>query len=158
MYTNAEDYAKVKRRVADLYKEHEKELEEVLFFSFCTLMFGYDCRSFIYHLQVGMMIKLTVKFFVNVNFDFFKQILYLTGHWNFLLLTRRTKFWWRRLRMISSWTLWLSKLKFALYVRSLTGQVMNLTFTIPSFIYLACLLIVWAIDPCFIFFTAIEQP
>lgn len=28
MYTNAEDYAKVKRRVADLYKEHEKELEE----------------------------------------------------------------------------------------------------------------------------------
>jgi hypothetical protein len=35
MYTNAEDYAKVKRRVADLYKEHEKELEEVfLFFSF----------------------------------------------------------------------------------------------------------------------------
>lgn len=28
MYTNAEDYAKVKRRVADLNKEHEKELEE----------------------------------------------------------------------------------------------------------------------------------
>ncbi|XP_061365516.1 putative GTP diphosphokinase RSH1, chloroplastic isoform X3 [Gastrolobium bilobum] len=28
MYTNAEDYAKVKRRVADLYKEHEKELLE----------------------------------------------------------------------------------------------------------------------------------
>ncbi|KAF3436480.1 hypothetical protein FNV43_RR23572 [Rhamnella rubrinervis] len=28
MYTNAEDYAKVKRRVADLYKEHQKELEE----------------------------------------------------------------------------------------------------------------------------------
>ncbi|PON66317.1 RelA/SpoT family [Trema orientale] len=28
MYTNAEDYAKVKRRVADLYKEHEKELVE----------------------------------------------------------------------------------------------------------------------------------
>ncbi|CAK7348346.1 unnamed protein product [Dovyalis caffra] len=28
MYTNAEDYAKVKRRVAELYKEHEKELEE----------------------------------------------------------------------------------------------------------------------------------
>ncbi|XP_057722028.1 putative GTP diphosphokinase RSH1, chloroplastic isoform X1 [Arachis stenosperma] len=28
MYTNAEDYAKVKRRVADLYKEHEKELME----------------------------------------------------------------------------------------------------------------------------------
>ncbi|KAL7172092.1 hypothetical protein ACSBR2_031730 [Camellia fascicularis] len=26
MYTNAQDYAKVKRRVADLYKEHEKEL------------------------------------------------------------------------------------------------------------------------------------
>lgn len=32
MYTNAEDYAKVKRRVADLYKEHEKELEEVFLF------------------------------------------------------------------------------------------------------------------------------
>ena len=29
MYTNAEDYAKIKRRVADLYKEHEKELVEV---------------------------------------------------------------------------------------------------------------------------------
>ncbi|KAL4603555.1 hypothetical protein ACB092_10G132200 [Castanea dentata] len=28
MYTNAEDYAKVKRRVADLYKDHEKELVE----------------------------------------------------------------------------------------------------------------------------------
>ncbi|KAK8501827.1 hypothetical protein V6N13_046141 [Hibiscus sabdariffa] len=28
MYTNPEDYAKVKRRVADLYKEHEKELAE----------------------------------------------------------------------------------------------------------------------------------
>ncbi|XVF72666.1 hypothetical protein PTKIN_Ptkin12aG0138300 [Pterospermum kingtungense] len=28
MYTNPEDYAKVKRRVADLYKEHEKELME----------------------------------------------------------------------------------------------------------------------------------
>ncbi|XP_030486491.2 putative GTP diphosphokinase RSH1, chloroplastic isoform X1 [Cannabis sativa] len=27
MYTNPEDYAKIKRRVADLYKEHEKELE-----------------------------------------------------------------------------------------------------------------------------------
>lgn len=30
MYTNAEDYAKVKRRAADLYKEHEKELLEVI--------------------------------------------------------------------------------------------------------------------------------
>lgn len=29
MYTNPEDYAKVKRRIADLHKEHEKELEEV---------------------------------------------------------------------------------------------------------------------------------
>ncbi|XP_039035864.1 putative GTP diphosphokinase RSH1, chloroplastic [Hibiscus syriacus] len=28
MYTNPEDYAKVKRRVTDLYKEHEKELVE----------------------------------------------------------------------------------------------------------------------------------
>ncbi|GLU16814.1 hypothetical protein SLE2022_332280 [Rubroshorea leprosula] len=28
MYTNAEDYAKVERRVAELYKEHEKELME----------------------------------------------------------------------------------------------------------------------------------
>ncbi|XP_042519942.1 putative GTP diphosphokinase RSH1, chloroplastic [Macadamia integrifolia] len=28
MYTNAEDYAKVKRRIANLYKEHEKELIE----------------------------------------------------------------------------------------------------------------------------------
>ncbi|KAF7818181.1 putative GTP diphosphokinase RSH1, chloroplastic isoform X1 [Senna tora] len=28
MYTNPEDYAKVKRRVADMYKEHEKELLE----------------------------------------------------------------------------------------------------------------------------------
>ncbi|CAB4291861.1 unnamed protein product [Prunus armeniaca] len=28
MYTNAEDYAKIKRRVADLYKEHERELVE----------------------------------------------------------------------------------------------------------------------------------
>lgn len=31
MYTNPQDYAKVKRRVADLYKEHEKELLEVFF-------------------------------------------------------------------------------------------------------------------------------
>jgi (p)ppGpp synthase/HD superfamily hydrolase len=30
MYTNPEDYAKVKRKVADLYKEHEKELVEVM--------------------------------------------------------------------------------------------------------------------------------
>ncbi|XP_031401269.1 putative GTP diphosphokinase RSH1, chloroplastic [Punica granatum] len=28
MYTSPEDYAKVKRRIADLHKEHEKELEE----------------------------------------------------------------------------------------------------------------------------------
>ncbi|XP_010259470.1 PREDICTED: putative GTP diphosphokinase RSH1, chloroplastic [Nelumbo nucifera] len=28
MYTNAHDYAKVKRRIAELYKEHEKELAE----------------------------------------------------------------------------------------------------------------------------------
>ncbi|KAK9160901.1 hypothetical protein Syun_007242 [Stephania yunnanensis] len=28
MYTNAHDYAKVKRRIAELYKEHEKELVE----------------------------------------------------------------------------------------------------------------------------------
>lgn len=33
MYTNPEDYAKIKRRVADLQKEHEKELEEVIFFA-----------------------------------------------------------------------------------------------------------------------------
>lgn len=40
MYTNAEDYAKVKRRVADLYKEHEKELEEVIlsYFLYCTCL------------------------------------------------------------------------------------------------------------------------
>lgn len=91
MYTNAEDYAKVKRRVADLNKEHAKELEEVLISS-CTLMFRYDRRSFIYHLEVGVIIKLTVKFFVNVNFDFFKVMMYLTGPWNFLLFTRQTKF------------------------------------------------------------------
>lgn len=36
MYTNAEDYAKVKRRVADLYKDHEKELVEVMLLSFST--------------------------------------------------------------------------------------------------------------------------
>ena len=30
MYTNPEDYAKVKRRVADLFKEHEKDLLEVV--------------------------------------------------------------------------------------------------------------------------------
>lgn len=29
MYTNAQDYAKIKRRVAELLKEHEKELVEV---------------------------------------------------------------------------------------------------------------------------------
>ncbi|KAM7253554.1 hypothetical protein ACFE04_021708 [Oxalis oulophora] len=29
MYTNPEDYAKVKRRASELYKEHEKELEEL---------------------------------------------------------------------------------------------------------------------------------
>ena len=29
MYTNAQEYAKVKRRVAELNKEHEKELIEV---------------------------------------------------------------------------------------------------------------------------------
>ncbi|MCD7460950.1 putative GTP diphosphokinase rsh1, chloroplastic [Datura stramonium] len=28
MYTNAQDYARVQRRIAELYKEHEKELEE----------------------------------------------------------------------------------------------------------------------------------
>lgn len=30
MYTKPEDYAKVKRRAAELYKEHEKELIEVI--------------------------------------------------------------------------------------------------------------------------------
>lgn len=30
MYTNPQEYAKVKRRAAELYKEHEKELVEVL--------------------------------------------------------------------------------------------------------------------------------
>lgn len=29
MYTSPEDYAKVRQRIADLQKEHEKELEEV---------------------------------------------------------------------------------------------------------------------------------
>lgn len=29
MYTNAQDYAKIKRRAAELLKEHEKELVEV---------------------------------------------------------------------------------------------------------------------------------
>lgn len=29
MYTNAQDYARVQRRIAELYKEHEKELKEV---------------------------------------------------------------------------------------------------------------------------------
>lgn len=32
MYTNAQEYAKVKSRVAELYKEHEKELVEVDFY------------------------------------------------------------------------------------------------------------------------------
>lgn len=31
MYTNAHDYAELKQRSGDLYKEHEKEIEEVLF-------------------------------------------------------------------------------------------------------------------------------
>lgn len=30
MYTNPEDYAKAKRRVAELYREHEKDLKEVI--------------------------------------------------------------------------------------------------------------------------------
>ena len=34
MYTNPGDYAKVKRRVAKLYKEYEKELLEVMFVLF----------------------------------------------------------------------------------------------------------------------------
>lgn len=29
MYTNAQDYARVQRRIAELHKEHEKELKEV---------------------------------------------------------------------------------------------------------------------------------
>lgn len=31
MYTNPQDYAKVKRRVSELRKEQEKEIEEVLY-------------------------------------------------------------------------------------------------------------------------------
>lgn len=31
MYTNAQDYAKVRIRISELYKEHEKELEEVIY-------------------------------------------------------------------------------------------------------------------------------
>lgn len=31
MYTNPQDYGKIKRRVAELYKDHEKEIEEVLY-------------------------------------------------------------------------------------------------------------------------------
>lgn len=42
MYTNAEDYAKVKRRVADLYKEHEKELMEVMLVRLSYIGFQID--------------------------------------------------------------------------------------------------------------------
>ena len=31
MYTNPQDYAKVKRRIAELNKEQDKEIEEVYF-------------------------------------------------------------------------------------------------------------------------------
>lgn len=47
MYTKAEDYAQVKRRIADLYKEHEKELVEVIRFSFFYL-FIYLCFIYIF--------------------------------------------------------------------------------------------------------------
>ncbi|CAL5402944.1 unnamed protein product [Camellia sinensis] len=36
MYSNAQDYAKAKRRVAELYKKHEKELIEMEMFSYST--------------------------------------------------------------------------------------------------------------------------
>jgi len=32
MYTNAHDFTELKKRVEDLYKEHEKELLEVFFY------------------------------------------------------------------------------------------------------------------------------
>lgn len=37
MYTNPQDHAKIKRRVAELYGEHEKDLKEVT---------GWNCNSY----------------------------------------------------------------------------------------------------------------
>lgn len=38
MYMNPGDFAELKKRVEDLYKAHEQELEEVLCFCYCTLI------------------------------------------------------------------------------------------------------------------------
>lgn len=38
MYTNPQDYAKVKRRVAELYREHEKDLNEVNLLSYIQMV------------------------------------------------------------------------------------------------------------------------
>lgn len=52
MYTNAQDYAKIKRRVAELLKEHEKELVEVQTLSLCLCLshieFFCHCKSTIW--------------------------------------------------------------------------------------------------------------
>lgn len=45
MYTNAEDYAKVKRRAAELYKEHEKEVLEVMLSSYIEMVFKQTSRK-----------------------------------------------------------------------------------------------------------------
>lgn len=44
MYTNPQDHAKIKRRVAELYKEHEKDLNEVILL-FCDLKFKWNWTS-----------------------------------------------------------------------------------------------------------------
>lgn len=67
MYTNAEDYAKVKRRVVDLYKEHEKELAEVRFL-LCLQQRWVEVKSYLYHKLFDMSIMSTVNiFFLNVK-------------------------------------------------------------------------------------------
>lgn len=37
LYTNAHDYSELKQRAEELYKEQEKEIEEVLFISLITI-------------------------------------------------------------------------------------------------------------------------
>lgn len=37
MYTNAHDYSELKQRAEELYKEQEKEIEEVLFILLITI-------------------------------------------------------------------------------------------------------------------------
>ncbi|XP_043709415.1 putative GTP diphosphokinase RSH1, chloroplastic isoform X2 [Telopea speciosissima] len=74
MYTNAEDYAKIKRRIANLYKEHEKELIEAK----KILMKKIEDDQFL----DLMTVKTNVRFVCKEPYSVYKEVLKSQGSIN----------------------------------------------------------------------------